>query len=201
MKNLCITFFCMLAVLTVQSQDEDYNILFIGNSYVFSNDLPNMLEQIAVAKGNSAITAQSTPGGYTLQQHTLNANTQELLQNGSWDFVIMQEQSQMPAFPDNQVQTDVYPYAKQLVDTARAYNDCVMPMFFMTWGRIEGDQDNCASWPPVCTYEGQQDLLSERYQEMAHTNDCWVGPVGEAWRQVREDTDDAIQLYSNDGSH
>lgn len=196
------TIICLcLSLLGLSPFAQDYNALFIGNSYIYTNDLPLMLSQIAESKSNSIITASSTPGATTLQSHTLNATTQELLQNGSWDFVILQEQSQMPAFPINQVETDVYPFARALVDTARAHNECVMPIFYMTWGRMDGDQDNCESFPPLCTYEGMQDLLTERYQEMAYMNDCWVSPVGSAWKQVREETSDDIQLYVNDGSH
>jgi hypothetical protein len=196
-----IIIYLYLSLLGLSASAQDYNALFIGNSYIYTNDLPLMLSQIAESKSNSLITASSTPGATTLESHTLNGVTQDLLHNGSWDFVILQEQSQMPAFPINQVQTDVYPFAKELVDTARAYNSCVMPIFYMTWGRMNGDIDNCENFPPLCTYEGMQELLTERYQEMAIMNDCWVSPVGSAWKQVREETNDDIQLYVNDGSH
>ncbi len=192
---LCLSF------LGLSASAQDYNALFVGNSYIYTNDLPLMLSQIAESKSNSLITASSTPGGSTFESHTVNSVTQDLLHNGSWDFVILQEQSQMPAFPINQVQTDVYPFAKNLVDSARAYNNCVMPIFYMTWGRMNGDVDNCENFPPLCTYEGMQELLTERYQEMSVMNDCWVSPVGAAWKQVREETNDDIQLYVNDGSH
>ncbi|MFT4677970.1 MAG: hypothetical protein ACI84C_001049 [Flavobacteriales bacterium] len=195
------TLYLCLSLITISQYAQDYNVLFIGNSYTYVNDLPLMLSQIAQSKSNSIITASSTPGAYSLESHTENATTQELLQNGSWDYVILQEQSQMPAFPINQVEADVYPYAQALVDTARANNDCVMPIFYMTWGRMDGDINNCESYPPVCTYEGMQDLLTERYQAMAEMNDCWVSPVGAAWKQVRAETNDEIQLYANDGSH
>ena len=48
----------------------------------------------------------------------------------------------------------------------------------MTWGRENGDQSNCQSWPPVCTYEGMDDLLRERYMIMANDNNALVAPVG-----------------------
>ncbi|MCB0760024.1 MAG: T9SS type A sorting domain-containing protein [Flavobacteriales bacterium] len=200
MRSL-VTFLFAFALVAAIAQDQTYNVLFVGNSYIYTNDLPTVFEQVAAGKSNSAITAGSTLASYTFELHTQNGDTQDLLHNGSWDYVILQEQSQMPAFPDNQVQADVFPYAKQLVDTARFYNECSMPVFLMTWGRIDGDQDNCAAWPPVCTYDGMQDLLTERYQEMAFMNNCWTAPVGEAWRQVRDETNDEILLYSNDGSH
>ena len=54
------------------------------------------------------------------------------IKQGSWDFVIIQEQSQKPSFPDAQVASDVFPYAQQLNDTIEKYNPCGETAFFMT---------------------------------------------------------------------
>jgi hypothetical protein len=70
----------------------------------------------------------------------------------------------------------------------------------MTWGRQNGDQQNCATWPPVCTYEGMDDLLRERYMMMAEMNAGIVSPVGAVWRYLRENHP-TIQLFASDGSH
>ena len=42
------------------------NILFIGNSYTYYNDMPKMLESLARAAGFYAEVASVTKGGYTL---------------------------------------------------------------------------------------------------------------------------------------
>jgi hypothetical protein len=70
----------------------------------------------------------------------------------------------------------------------------------MTWGREDGDQQNCANWPPVCTYEGMDDLLRERYMMMAEMNQGIVSPVGAVWRYLRENHP-GIELFASDGSH
>ncbi|MFY7972724.1 MAG: T9SS type A sorting domain-containing protein, partial [Flavobacteriales bacterium] len=56
------------------------------------------------------------------------------------------------------------------------------------------------NWPPVCTYEGMDDLLSERYMTMAADNEAIVSPVGELWRVIRTNHPE-IDLYDTDGSH
>ena len=71
----------------------------------------------------------------------------------------------------------------------------------MTWGRQNGDAGNCEFFEPLCTYEGMQQRLIESYTEMAENNDASVAPVGVAWQTVREQTEDAISLYTGDGSH
>jgi hypothetical protein len=70
----------------------------------------------------------------------------------------------------------------------------------MTWGRENGDQSNCANYPPLCTYDGMQARLRESYIQMSLDNQCSVSPVGAAWKYVR-DQHPSIGLYSSDGSH
>jgi PKD repeat protein len=119
---------------------------------------------------------------------------------GDWDFVILQEQSQKPSFPPSQVATEVYPYAQILVDSVKSANACAEPLFYMTWGRKNGDASNCGFYPPLCTYDGMQARLRESYMEMSINNDCSVSPVGAAWKYVR-DNYPTIELYSADESH
>ena len=70
----------------------------------------------------------------------------------------------------------------------------------MTCGRENGDQNNCPNWPPVCTYEGMDDLIKERYMMMANENNALLSPVGAVWRYIRDYGYD-IDLYGPDGSH
>jgi len=196
LRNLLL--FAALSALNGIAQET--SILFIGNSYVYSNDLPNTLRQLALSLGDTVVVSSVAPGGYTLQQHSTNATTLSAITSTPWDHVVLQEQSQLPSFSPGQVSSQVFPYATALVDAVRANADCTMPVFFMTWGRQNGDQSNCASWPPVCTFEGMNDLLRDRYVQMAEDNDAWLAPVGVAWRTVREQHP-TIELYSGDGSH
>ena len=119
---------------------------------------------------------------------------------GNWDYVVLQEQSQIPSFPPSQVANDCYPFAAILIDSIKSANSCVEPLFFMTWGRENGDQSNCANYPPLCTYDGMQARLRESYIQMSLDNQCSVSPVGAAWKYVR-DQHPSIGLYSSDGSH
>jgi hypothetical protein len=122
------------------------------------------------------------------------------LTSGNWNFVVLQEQSQLPSFPDDQVAVEVYPYARILDSVINLYNPCAETVFYRTWGRKDGDASNCASWPPVCTYEGMDDLLHQRYMQMASDNHAIVSPVGVVWKHLRS-VHPEIELYASDGSH
>jgi hypothetical protein len=41
------------------------NVLFIGNSYTYYNNMPMMLSQMANSTGDNINTDSSAPGGYT----------------------------------------------------------------------------------------------------------------------------------------
>ncbi len=189
-----------LSVVAIMGHGQEKKVLFIGNSYTYYNDLPELLKDMALTAGDSMVTDQSTPGGTRFLNHVTNNQTLTKIAAQDWDFVVLQAQSQEPSWPIGQVQSDVYPYAKTLCDSIRSGSDCSMPIFFMTWGRKNGDASNCAFWPPVCTYEGMDSLLNERYQEMAEDNDALVSPVGAVWRDIRNNYP-LIELYSPDESH
>jgi hypothetical protein len=179
---------------------QDTRVLFIGNSYTHVNDLPSLVQQMATSVGLSFYSESSTPGGSTFQGHSTNATTLQKIAAGNWDFVVLQEQSQAPSFPLFQVEQNTFPFAAALNDSIEEHNPCAETVFYMTWGRENGDQGNCANWPPVCTYEGMDSLLRERYMMMAEDNQAIVSPAGAVWRYLRT-YHPTIQLYSADGSH
>ncbi|MEO5584228.1 MAG: PKD domain-containing protein [Flavobacteriales bacterium] len=198
MKHLFAFLVLLGTLISVSAQTT--RVLFIGNSYTAVNDLPEITRQLALSLGDTLAVSSSSPGGVTFQGHTTNATTQNLIDQSGWDYVVLQEQSQLPSFPPGQVATACYPYATELVDDIRAHSPCAEAVFYMTWGRETGDAQNCASWPPVCTYEGMQERLRISYLQMAQDNSAECAPAGMAWKRMREEFP-AINLYSADGSH
>ncbi len=174
--------------------------LFLGNSYTAYNSLPQLTADIAASAGDTLEFDSNTPGGTSFSSHSVNATSISKIEQGNWDFVVLQEQSQIPSFPLGQVETDCFPFAEQLVEMIEENNPCATPMFYMTWGRENGDAQNCPNWPPVCTYEGMDDLLHERYMMLGEMNNGIVSPVGAVWRHLRENFPDLV-LYASDGSH
>lgn len=193
-------FTLLLYACWLWAQPQAKRALFLGNSYTQYNNLPNMIAQAAASVGDELIFDSNTPGGQTLQGHYNNSTSMSKIAQGNWDFVVLQEQSQYPSFPEGQVQNSVYPYAALLDQAINQHNPCAETVFYMTWGRKNGDQGNCPGWPPVCTYEGMDDLIRQRYQTMADINDAIVSPVGAVWRYIRQNHPD-IELYVSDESH
>ncbi|MCH2233366.1 MAG: T9SS type A sorting domain-containing protein [Crocinitomicaceae bacterium] len=194
-----VLFILTLALTPVFGQTTK-RAIFLGNSYTAFNNLPNLVSECATSTGDELIYSSNTPGGYTLEGHSTNATSQSLIKSTEWDYLILQDQSQRPSFPDAQVAVEVFPFAEALNDTFKLYNERGQTLFYMTWGRQNGDAGNCPVWPPVCTYEGMDSLLNLRYRTMAADNEAEVSPVGAVWRYIRENHP-SIDLYTADESH
>lgn len=190
---------CILATAFC-SQADTLRVLFIGNSYTDVNNLPEVVRRLAAAGGDSLYYKASVPGGTTLEQHSTLPATISFITQGGWDYVVLQEQSQRPSFNDGQVAGQVYPYARKLDSLIHVYSPCAKTVFYMTWGRKNGDASNCAVWPPVCTYLGMDSLLQLRYTNMAEQNNAMISPVAKVWRRLRNTTG-ALELYQSDESH
>jgi hypothetical protein len=195
-----IVLFVLISCTIANGQSITKRALFLGNSYTGVNNLPKMVADVANSTGDTLMFDSNTPGGYTLQGHPTNATSLAKIASGNWDYVVLQEQSQFPSFPISQVEADVFPYAHSLDSIINAENPCSETVFYMTWGRKNGDASNCASWPPVCTYSGMDSLLNLRYSMMAESNDAILSPVGAVWQYIRQNFP-LMDLYQSDESH
>lgn len=200
MKKTGLKFLLVLLLFPFGIKAEIIDVLFIGNSYIYTNNLPGIFQQLALSAGDSVSYDASTPGGYTLQMHSQDVNTISKINSRNWDYVIIQAQSQEPSFDTAYVIANVFPYARILDSLVHANDSCTQTVFFMTWGRKFGDASNCVAYPPVCTYSGMQDQLKGRYIQMAMDNDAMVAPVGAAWQNTIA-TNPVFDLFSADQSH
>jgi len=169
--------------------------LFLGNSYTYYHNMPQIVADIAQNRGDTLLFDSNTPGGYTLDDHSTDPVSLSKITAGNWDYLVLQEQSQLPSFP-------VY-FSNGLSGMCasfRSSSPCGRIMFYMTWGRMNGDAGNCPVWPPVCTYSGMDSLLRLRYIQTATNNKAELSAVGAAWRYVRSHFP-TINLYDTDGSH
>lgn len=159
-----------------------------------------MIGNIANADGNTLIKDQNTPGGYTLEGHSTNTTSLAKISGNTWDYVVLQDQSQIPSFPWAQVTVEVLPFAAILCDSIRAANECAIPLFFDTWGREVGDPQ----WDSIDTFTEMNQRLYNTYEYMANANSGMLSPVGIAFEHIANDLTAVVpfgDLYVGDGSH
>ncbi len=200
MKQCLLTLLLISGCLQTKAQFKKRSALFIGNSYTYFNNLPQLVEQFALANGDSLLVDSYAPGGYTFNNHFNDANCLAKIYSRDWDFVILQAQSQEPSFSPAQVNAQTLPYALKLDSVIKHNYPCSQTVFFETWGRKYGDASNCAAYPPVCTYTGMQNRLKQSYTLFANLTSGVVAPAGEAFRESILQYPN-LELYQADQSH
>jgi hypothetical protein len=167
-------------------------VLFIGNSYTYFNNLPEMVRLLANAAGAGDVEVRMVaPGGWTLADHWEKGDARPAVAREKWDFVVLQEQSQlgdpqtMDGLPRVGTPDKVFlPAAARWA--AEVTRRDAKPVYYMTWARKASPQD--------------QAVLTDGYSTAARRGGGVLVPVGLAWKQVREDAP-AIELFQGDGSH
>ena len=188
--------------IQVQGQSVTKNVLFLGNSYTGVNNLPQMISNVANSMGDTLEWDSHTPGGSYLYDHLTSSTSVNKIEQGNWDYVVLQEQSQAPTLPYYQIPV-VYEHARKLDSVIVAANPCSETQFYMTWGRKNGDPTFYQVYYPAYsdnTYEYMDSLLQARYKYMADSNDAEVSPVGAVWNYIRQNHPN-IELYQSDESH
>jgi hypothetical protein len=167
-------------------------VLFIGNSYTYVNNLPEMLRTMAAARGITLDVGMATTGGWKLSDHwtTANSDAHRLLRDRKWDVVVLQEQSVFGSTqvvgnvqrvgPDDQFQR----YAKLWQEEIRSAG--MTPAFYLTWARRGAPED--------------QAVLDRAYVSAARAAKGILVPVGAAWQGTRQHHA-GIELFQSDGSH
>lgn len=167
-------------------------VLFVGNSYTTTNDLPGMVRELASAAGEDIEAGVVAPGGWWWRDHASSSETLGAIRSGEWDFVVLQEQSMVTSLSD-MAELESSPAAEELVFSA--INAGAQPLLYMTWGHRDGNGE--VNHP---SYESMQVAIAGTYSGIGRELGIEVAPVGAAWWMARSERPD-IPLYQPDGSH
>jgi len=191
---LLFTFFCFSGYgLKAQLS---FKVLFLGNSYTGVNNLPQMVHDVALSAGDTLVFDSHTPGGYQLADHFSDVTSQNKIMTGGWDYVVIQGQSQEPITHSSQFSNG----GSALYNQVKQHTPCAVIMPYMTWGRKNGDAANCPFFPVMCTYEGMDTTIRDRYLDLAASINGEVSPVSVVWKYIRQNHPN-IDLYQADESH
>ena len=190
-------FVVSLSKISYAKFDKTISVLYIGNSLTSYNNLPLMIANLAESNNYSIVYESHAIGGRDLAGHAFDKKLLEKIKKQSWDFVVLQEQSQLPSFSHEQVQKDVYPYVKLLSQKIKAANSKSTVVLYQTMANRNGNLENAHIIPELKTYEGVQDRINDSYMVMAKSNRALIAPVGKVWKKVRSQNR-SINLYSDD---
>lgn len=188
---LCLLLVCV-GCMPARCEADCTRVLFLGNSYTYVNDLPDTFAKLARSGGHQVETGMVAQGGWTLTDLLNSGDVSDALATGPWDYVVLQEQSQIPSVEWSRT-NEMYPSARSLVWNIRNAN--ATPVFFLTWAHRDGFPEN-----GLPDYASMQDQINFGYYGIAGELNVPVAPVGVAWSAVHGSHPE-IALWQDDGSH
>jgi lysophospholipase L1-like esterase len=157
---------------------EKLNILFVGNSLTYTNDLPTLVKNKLT--GYRVTTDVLAKPNYALEDHWNEGRLQLLMASNQYDYVIVQQGPSSQA--DGRAM--LLEYGKLI---KRLCNDHQAKLaFFMVW-------------PAKVNYHMFPGAIAN-YTEAAKQTNSILCPVGEQWKAYMDTTKD-FSYYSSDEFH
>jgi hypothetical protein len=164
------------------------NILFLGNSYTYFNDMPAIFDALAKENGKDVTVFSVTKGGHYLRQcfedgDICGMKLAELMKNEHFDICILQEQSTYPVRCPELFAADACRIAEFLAPNVDKFQ------LYATWGRQIGSKFLAESG---YTTETMTQALWESYSKAASAVEAATGkpvalaPVGLHFAKVNK---------------
>ncbi len=172
------------------------NILFIGNSFTYYNDMPAMVAELASRAGVDLCTVPVTKGGWHLERYAdpeneMGKELRRVYPEKTWTYVVLQDHSLQPAVHPEITLTAV----RDLISRVLTGSESLL--FYQTWAYREGSEKLANSG---LDYATMRDRLHSTYEQAAQMTGGTRVPVGDAFSLCR-DTHPEIELYQEDAFH
>src|SRR5687768_9402434 len=155
-------------------------ILFIGNSFTARNNVPGLIADMAGARGHTMEHKLISAGGASLRMHWNKGVAPKAIEQGGWDYVVLQEQSTLPVKNAQRTHENI-----RLFDEAIKASGAKMALY-LTWAREKVPET--------------QKALTDCYMSIGQELGATVVPVGVAWQRVLGTQGHPV-LHDKDGSH
>lgn len=171
------------------------NVLFIGNSFTYANNLPKMLESVAAYAGEAVSAESVVYGGAYLHEfanpeHEFGIQLEKTYRSRKWDYVVFQDQSFNPADQPNDFLISVDKLCGMM-------NNGEKFLFYGTWAY----RDNTKKLSDTgMTYAEMLDALTASYKTAAEVHNGVLVPVGNAFAVAMEKYPE-IDLLTADDHH
>ena len=168
--------------------------LFIGNSFTYFNDMPNLFSLIANDAGFDVSVTSVTKGGWYLSRYAdpedeMGKALRAAYPRQKWDYIVLQDQSFNPA-------ADQAGFLRAVHDLRQLMPDGRF-VFYQTWAY---ESDSAKLEGVGYTYEQMRDALREAYQQAALETSGICVPVGDGFSLFRERYP-RFSLYQPDSFH
>jgi hypothetical protein len=173
--KLLLVFWILLFFTTVSfAQAPQKNILFIGNSITYFNDMPILFRDIANSKGKNIVTQMYAPGGTGCVNHVDDPAVYSLFRDNIWDTVVLQPGTGESAGASWPVNTTIQ-RGQKLVDSIKKYSPCAKVLLYQIPYGVP-------SPTTYSTYFTVQTQIKDSITKMADNLHVSFAPTGESAR-------------------
>ena len=132
-----------------------YNILFLGNSLMFYNDMPELFSQIATANGKEVHVQSVTRGSATFSDFCdlrtkVGEKAVPLLENNKWDYVVIEPSRRISPYENTLKEVELASAKKIREMTEAAGGEVVL---YSVWGNNTGSVVEYKAYDPIYTCE------------------------------------------------
>lgn len=145
-------------------EDKMLNILFLGNSLMYYNDMPEIFAQIAKTNGKKVNVRSVTKGSATIsdfadERTEVGAQAIPLLKENKWDLVIIEPSRRISPY-ENTVKEAELASAKKIQELARAAGGEVL--LYSVWGNNNGNVVEYKAVSPINMAEIATHLMGRK---------------------------------------
>ena len=197
LRNLHIILiaFCLNIGAAFAVDVEPMNVLFIGNSYTHTNNMPELFGKIATSKGIKVNVEMSAVSSYSFRLHSERVEMYDAIRSKKWDYIVLQGFSRELSYSPKHIDTASIPYLNRILDSIYTNNSCTNVLLYMTWGY----KDGWAEREEINTFTKMADSIRKGCQYVSDIYSLPIVPVGAVWREIATKSD--INLYTADGQH
>ena len=172
-------------------------VLCIGNSFTYYLGCPAILKEIAWKEGHYLDMASSLKGGWSMGQHLSLETTNDLVAEGGYDYVFLQDQSQAAARvgKDRKKYDNLIRNIAAMAAKVRTNSEDCKAVVEYTWAYAKNDYGSFGSLEAFDKYGKKGTRIMAKAVGNAE-----VSPIAEAFAIVRKERPD-INLYHTDNHH
>jgi hypothetical protein len=177
--------------------DNGTDVLFIGSSYFNYNNLPSIFENLCSNADQYVYVDSHLHNGWFLDDHANNADTEALINERDWDFVILQGGGSI-AYPSYYSDHPVFPALVTLKEKILANCPATKIIYCMPWAFEDGM--TWIGWED--TYADMQEIIYDSTLSYANQIGFSIAPVGWAWYEVLDSLNYPLHfLHLSDWNH
>ena len=180
-----------------ESPKDTTRVLCIGNSFTYFHGSPVMLKEIAWNEGHYLDVSASLKGGWTMAKHMLLSMTDDLVAEGGYDYVFLQDQSRAPAKvgKDRKENTQLVKDIAAMADKVRTSSSGCKAVVECTWAYPGREAGGFGSYEAFYAYAKRGAKIISKAVGKSR-----ISPLADAFDIVLKERPD-INLYYKDNYH